>query len=331
MTASDPEMQSIDRPATDNRPIAVGVNDSAGALLAVEWAAREAVRLGCSLRLVHAYPVNVLHEPLTAPIGHERAEILFGAARERIHIPANDGLPVSSTAQQGSAKRVLLHVADGARMLVVGRERVGRLAELVLGSTALACAGHTPVPVTVVPRMWMPAALDGGAIILGVDGSVRCRPAIEYAFATAARCELPLTAVTVVGERIGPRLGWASGDNPLRSRADGHRVLEEALAGFRETFPSVEVRTVVDDRTPVDALSAQLARTADAGGDESTIAGTGTAGRAAAAALAGRVVIGGRGHGLVTGAMLGSVARSLLRGLPCPVTVVHAGEGRRTE
>ncbi|NED98520.1 universal stress protein [Phytoactinopolyspora alkaliphila] len=39
-----------------------------------------------------------------------------------------------------------------------------------------------------------------------------------------------------------------------------------------------------------------------------------------------RVIIGGRGHGRVTGAVLGSVARSVIRRMPCPVTVVPAGQ-----
>ncbi len=36
-----------------------------------------------------------------------------------------------------------------------------------------------------------------------------------------------------------------------------------------------------------------------------------------------QVVIGGRGHGVVTGALLGSQARAILRHVAAPIVVVH--------
>ncbi|NED98519.1 universal stress protein [Phytoactinopolyspora alkaliphila] len=85
-----------------NQPIGVGVSSSASAMLAAEWAAREAVRRGCGVRLVHAYPAEALYDPLASSAGHARGEVAFDAARRHVCAPSAghpQGWPVGDGAE----------------------------------------------------------------------------------------------------------------------------------------------------------------------------------------------------------------------------------------
>ena len=80
-------------------------------------------------------------------------------------------MAISTTAREGFPRRVRLWEAQQAHALVVGREGTGRLADLLLGSTSLACATHsTGTPVIVVPRSWRegPAGGRGHSEVTGM-------------------------------------------------------------------------------------------------------------------------------------------------------------------
>ncbi|NDL59659.1 universal stress protein [Phytoactinopolyspora mesophila] len=278
-------------------PIAVGVDGTDSCLVAVEWAATEAMRLGRALQLVHAYPANVIDYPVT-PVGHERAELAFEAARARLAAQQYDGLAMTTHTAQGSPPRVLLRIADDAGMLVLGREHTGRVASLLSTSTAVACATSTDTPVTVVPATWSSPAAADGAVVVGIDGSDRCQPAVAYAFSTAAELGTGVLAVLALDLPAGYPQGWPAGNGRDYLVEDARRALMDALAPSREMYPGVQVDTSVDERSAVEALASF--------GPEVN-----------------RLVIGGRGHGLVTGALLGSVARTVIRRAGAPVTVVH--------
>jgi nucleotide-binding universal stress UspA family protein len=76
------------------------------------------------------------------------------------------------------------------------------------------------------------------------------------------------------------------------------RMISEAVAGWGERYPQVEVEQVVTAQRPIDLLL-----------DESK-----------SAAL---VVVGARGRGGFTGLLLGSTARALAMHADCPVAVVR--------
>lgn len=63
-----------------------------------------------------------------------------------------DAVPASVSARlvQGQAAKSLPHIAEGARMLVVGRRGHGGLLGLLLGSVSSAVVNHPPVPVLLV-------------------------------------------------------------------------------------------------------------------------------------------------------------------------------------
>jgi nucleotide-binding universal stress UspA family protein len=304
MTISPENLESHVPPIRVAGPIAVGVDGSDSCLVAVEWAASEATRLGHALQLVHAYPANVFEYPVT-PVGHERAEAAFEVARAWLAERGFGDLVITTHAAQGAAHRVLLRVAEDAGMLVLGREHTGRMASLLSTSTAVACATNTDTPITVVPSTWGSPALDDGTVVVGVDGSDRCQSAVTHAFQVAAELGTGVLAVLALDLPAGYPQGWPAGNGRGYLVEDGHRLLAEALAPARDMYPRVLADTMVDERSAVEALAAF--------GPEVN-----------------RVVIGGRGHGLVTGALLGSVARTVIRRAAAPVTVVHlASSGTR--
>lgn len=86
---------------------------------------------------------------------------------------------------------------------------------------------------------------------------------------------------------------------PLGERlGPGHGTLAEQLAAWRSRFPDVEATEVVASGHPA-AVIKEHAVDAD------------------------MVVISGRGHGEVTGMLVGSIARAVLHHVDRPIAVVH--------
>ncbi|MGY1736006.1 universal stress protein [Geodermatophilus sp. SYSU D00684] len=144
-----------------------------------------------------------------------------------------------------------------------------------------------------------PGGVAGG-VVVGVDGSACARAALAWAGRMAARTGMPLTAVRAWSVPTAPRPDtWEPAYVP--PLADWERAVERALAddvAAAGVPPEVAVTCRAVHRAPVDAL---LAAT---GGAELLVLGT-------------------RGRGGARGRLLGSVASSVLRAAPCPVTVVR--------
>lgn len=281
-----------------NPPLVVGIDGSEAALIALDWASDEAAANGWPLRLVYVAERYAAHVS-TMVVGREIADAVFAEARQRLRGRGRRALEVTAVMRHGSPRRVLLREASRTRGLVIGREGAGQFAELTLGSTAFACAMHARVPVTVVPRSWRPRRSGERTITLGVDGSPRCRAVIEYAFATASRQGARIVAVFAVRRPEPVLTPEQAVDSEGETKAK--RILAEQLSEWRSKFPEVRVTEVVE------------------------------AGHAAAvikqhAADADLVVVGARGHGTVTGMLLGSIARAVLQHVDRPVAVVR---GRR--
>lgn len=273
-----------------NRSLVVGVDGSEASLGALDWAADEAQHHGWPVQLVNAYLARlpdvafVGRKPAVAK-GDEAAKEIFATARQRLDAGGYAGVEVSTATHEGRPREVLLRAAAEARALVVGREGTGRVADLLVGSTSLACAMHSrQTPVVVVPASWdatrsreRPERL----VVVGVDGSRRCRAAIDYAFSTASDRSARLVAV----------LASDAG-------SEASQFLTDTLAGWTSKHPDVPLTKVVEFEHPAVAIR-RHSHEADL------------------------VVIGGRGHGEVTGMLLGSVARAVLYLVDRPTAVVH--------
>ncbi|RIQ18238.1 universal stress protein [Jiangella rhizosphaerae] len=296
-TASVPAEQPAPS-AMANRPIVVGLDGSPSALIALDWAAAEARTRGCGLTLVFAHPGESHSLAVLDVAPQELADDVFDEALDRLAAGGYGDLQVRTALRFGMAPRILLRASLRSPMLVVGRQGLGKLAELVMGSTSLACATHTRVPLTVVPDAWKPPIRPRRCILLGVDGSAPGDAAVEYAFSLAADRGARIVAVHAMELPLG-----YPADRPLRPDVARYeeaaaRIFSDSLGSWRAKYPEVDVTTAVEYGHPAPALAEY----------------------AAGADLA---VIGGRGHGRVTGMLLGSSARSILRRMPIPVTVIR--------
>ena len=145
--------------------IVVGVDSSAGAQRAVDWALEEAVAHGDSVRLVHVlqYPavgVGSVAGTAVPVFGHDDLKQLackmleVAAARAR---KCHPGVMVETSVVKGHPGGALIEAAKGARLLAVGTRGRGGFKGMVLGSVSSTCAHHGRCPVVIVP----PAPRDG--------------------------------------------------------------------------------------------------------------------------------------------------------------------------
>jgi len=286
------------------RPVVVGVDGSATALHAVRWAAARARRDGLPLRVVHAY-----HLPLGHPTGVTEDESVLDVLRRdgrrwlaearAAAVAVAPGLDVETELAAVPATTGLLRESEDASVLVLGNRGRNALADLLVGSTALALTGHGHCPVVLV-HVLADGAPRTGPVVVGVDGTDASEAAVAFAFAEAAAEDAPLVALHAYTESVLETV-LAGNNAPLdwtlqHQLAD--QMLGERLAGWQEKYPRVRVeREAVHDR-PARALRR----------------------RAKTARL---VVVGRRGPGGLRDVVLGSTSHHLLHHATCPVAVVR--------
>jgi nucleotide-binding universal stress UspA family protein len=145
-----------ERAGNDVERIVVGLDGSPGSDAALAWALDEARARRATVDAVHVWHgPAILDYPLAVPLDtspYERAarELLDGAVQ---HADTH-GLvrPVERILTTGGATGVLLDVATGADLVVVGSHGTGGFTGMLVGSTSLGVARHAPCPVVVVPR-----------------------------------------------------------------------------------------------------------------------------------------------------------------------------------
>ncbi|MDT7839908.1 universal stress protein [Streptomyces justiciae] len=286
------------------RHVTAGVDATPESLAAVHWAAREALRRGAGLRLVHAPRRSAAAVPPTSgapePEGARVLERVVAGVRA-----AHPGLPITARIGTDSPVAALLAAADEADLLVLGsRGRddvtggVGAVGEPVVARSATpvvlvrageGCAGeHLPAPDGVSPEE-IPE-IPYRDVVLGLDISRPCDELIEFAFASA---RLRATVLRVI-HASPPPMAPAGGAT--------ERPLEGALAArlrpWREKFPTVPVVETVTGEAAAD----ELVRVS--GGAALTVVGRGT------------------GDGRPDRPHLGPVTRAVLHRARCPVAVV---------
>ncbi|MBO4273442.1 universal stress protein [Microbispora triticiradicis] len=277
--------------------IVVGTDGSPAATAAVRWAADDAARRGCPLRLVSvvdhwAYGIPKFPtsggDPLTR---HAERALAAAEAVVREHRPE---VRISAEIVEGVPARALRDKGEEAVEIVLGSRGLGGFAGLVVGSVVFHVAGHAPCPVVVVRPGWSGGR---GEIVVGVDDSPECDPALAYAFEQARLHGCGLRAVHAWRLPVHPLAPEITYDVE-EAREARRRVAAEKLAGPRRGYPEVPVHEEVVYGHPVDALI-QASR------------------------AAGLLVVGSRGRGALGSVMLGSVSRGVLNHAGCPVAVVR--------
>lgn len=284
--------------------VVVGVNATARADLAVEWALAEAVSRDAPLRVVCAYPGHILFpqaaarpgpsDPETAP-GQAAAEELIAKHLAALHLAAPD-MPIDGRTIHGEPAEVLLSQSQDASVIVVGSRRLKAFGSVVLGSVSTAVAAHSHCPVVVVRSAAARPAQDS-KVVVGIDDSEACDTVLGFAFDYANRHGLGLDAVVCVPT------------DPLRETPPDHesefddpagRWLSEVLSGWRERYPEVAAAGVVVCDNAIEGLvQASMGHHL--------------------------LVVGTHGSSPLAGTLLGSTSLGVVHHANCPVAIVALG------
>lgn len=287
--------------STDTKPLVVGVDGSAGARQAIRWAVRTAALYDAPLLLTHALGVPDHYAGVLPPtpkvvdaVWARGSALLNDAVRYAESLGAGD---VRTEIREDSPNAVLLDVARGAQMLVLGAPEHHRLTDIVvLGPLAPQLSAHAPCPVVVVHGDQTDPAT--APVVVGVDGSPLSERALALAFEEALRRRAPLTAVHAFSGAFAEAvLAEPIPDWPPLDRLE-REILAERLAAWSEKYPSVQVRRELVHQSPGPALI-EFSRNAQL------------------------VVVGSRGLGGFRGLLLGSTSQKLIYHAACPVMVVR--------
>jgi nucleotide-binding universal stress UspA family protein len=295
------------------RAITVATDGTDSSKAVVEWAAREAQRRQLPLRIVHVYDWEP--DDAAADIGGEYLDIARSLADAVSASAVDQARAVAPTLEIdretliGRVTARLLTESEGAELLVLGSRGRGGFAGLRLGSVSRRVATHAACPVVVVhgdvpPEGPVEGSVDGsvdGPVAVGVDDSAGADHVLEVAFAEAAAHEC---ALAVVRSYLPALPLWLADDvraddvdTPEQDEVERAR-LAELLAPWREKYPEVPVEVVLTHAGPAAALVGVSSR-------------------------ARMVIVGSRGRGVLTGALLGSTGLQLLHHASCPVYLVR--------
>ncbi|MEV5145703.1 universal stress protein [Streptomyces sp. NPDC052727] len=283
------------------RPITAGVDGTAESLAALDWAAREAVRRGLPLRLVHAWRYS---EALaTADRDTQRGWVSSGVAEAvRTVSERHPELTVTTDVVEGAAAHALADAAAGAEMLVLGSRGHGPVVGFLLGSVGQQVIAEATRPVVLVRAGDQPAAEAAGRdVVVGQHGGPEdSAAALRFAFETAAARGAAVRAVRAW--TLPPVFAYSPGSLKLLDDAGGlepyeKQALADALQPWRERFPEVPVAEHVEMGSAGQVLLSMAGR-------------------------AQLMVVGRRARRTAVGARIGSVAHGVLHHADCPVAVV---------
>ncbi|MFJ9038727.1 universal stress protein [Streptomyces sp. NPDC102406] len=232
---------------TSMRILTVGTDGSHESMSAADWAAREALRRGLPLRLLHA---DCGERP--APPPHDvdlpgRGVLDRAALRLSYLYPS---LEIIARRRPAPAVAALLAAAAESETLVLGSRGFTGYSGFLVGSVALAVTASAERPVVLVRAGGLPEderARAGGAflpVVVGLDVTGPSDEILSYAFEAAAlrgtelhalhAWTLPPLRADASGVTVAP--GDAARRETLRRRA-----LEGALQVWRAKYPEVRV------------------------------------------------------------------------------------------
>ncbi|WP_427924194.1 universal stress protein [Streptomyces sp. cg40] len=289
------------------RPVVVGLDGSRESLAAADWAAREALRRGVPLRLVHAWQTGSA-EPSDLPeleAPRHWARRILREAMDRV----NERYPqVYLSAEQIARPASDALVAAGAEgeLLVLGSRAFSGFGGFLAGSVALATVARATRPVVLVRADETPASermpgQDGKPsarapyreVVVGVDLARMCEDVLVFAFESAVVRSAPLRAVHAWQQSISP----GPGAKNTSAQEDAERELARVLGPWRAKYPTVEVHEVVANDRPAHLIQG-------------------------AAADAGLLVVGCRNRPAKVGTHTGPVAHAVMHHVRCPVAIV---------
>ena len=272
---------------------------------AAAWTAEIARKAHAAVDLVYALPATEWSSAMAASLdtsdypsqlrlrGERRLAEALTAMRE---IDAD--IEVESKMVELPSAKMAQSVSDNASLMIFGAEESGPLRDIVFGHATTTVVKAAKCPTLV----WRPRVAEAPVgelpIVVGVDGSDPAKRALAVAFDLAHTLGLGLMAVHIgaVHETgmwdYGPVLDWQ------HLREAERKWLQDIVDPYRDDYPSVPVQVLSTGASAARGLR-----------DLSTDAEV--------------LVVGSRGRGRLSAAVLGSVSQNLIHHADCPVLVVH--------
>ncbi|MEU5439881.1 universal stress protein [Streptomyces griseofuscus] len=241
-----------------SRTVTVGLDDSPESRAAAEWAAREALLRGLSLKIVHVQEPTPRYAARTPLLDLDRyqhwAEQLTHESAEGIRL-RHPGIEVITEQLTGTVADVLCEAAGFAELLVLGSRALGGLQGFMVGSVSLGIVARAERPVVLVraeeqaadEHRMDPAGVPSAAapfrpVVLGLDIDQPDDTLLEFAFDAAARRKAALRAVHAWPEPPTSFYRFP-GDAELYDTLERGQasLLSKVLRPWRQKFPDVEV------------------------------------------------------------------------------------------
>jgi nucleotide-binding universal stress UspA family protein len=274
----------------------VGVDASAGAQVALDWALARADRLG-PVRPVMSweYPAAAF---APAPIGWPvaPAEEMQAATEIALDSVLSGYEDLVGEVVEGRPGAVLVERSEDADLVVVGSRGHGGFRSALLGSVSSTVASHAECPVAIIPHDREVGLPEQERIVVGIDGSANAASALRWALDYAR----PGDEVVALG-------CW---DIPVMTGYEAFVVDgDEIEASMRRVLDEE-----VDAAESVDGAAGRITRLVRRGDPRSVLRDE--------AARADLLVLGSRGHTGVAELLLGSTTSALVHKPLCPVVVV---------
>ena len=277
--------------------VIVAYDGSPDARRALSWAQTYAVGTGSPLRVVVATGDMRVRQVTELDQEWERSRLAELTADARAAV-ADAGLPADALdlVDAGPAPALIVG-AEASSLIVLGSRGHGRMAGTFMGSVSQHVAMHAPCSVVVVREQSSP---EETRVVVGIDASEGCEPALRFAFHHAERTGAPLTALHVL-QTWAPGPPYASryvSDRFANAVTETEPLMDETLAAEVRDHPSVAVERQVVAGSVGQVLSD-------------------------ASEHAGLLVVGSRGRGAFASMLLGSTSQAVLRHARCPVVVAR--------
>ncbi|OBI40253.1 hypothetical protein A5707_10045 [Mycobacterium kyorinense] len=212
-------------------PIVVGIDGSAAANQAAEWAIKEAIHQDVPLRMVHVIQaVEAADVPAkTFALEREYAESALRAACAMVE---GTGMPVKieTAVLRGDIASALIAESSNASLVCVGSVGIGRMASRLLGSTAATLAEQAHCPVAIIRHNEHAVPHQCGFIAVVVTSGAGNEEVVRWAMEEARVRSAPVLAL---GLRRWTRFGL------------GYAGLYRRLDGWLRKYPDVQVEVGV--------------------------------------------------------------------------------------
>ncbi|MFZ3344607.1 MAG: universal stress protein [Mycobacterium sp.] len=289
--------------------ILVGVDGSAAALVAVQWAARDAALRNVPLTLVHVVDAPLpewFEVAARAGFGQrqeQRAGQLIESAIKIAEESTGECGPVQIDSEVFNSATVptLVGLSAGVEMVVVGyRGHGGVLARNFLGSVSSALVYHAHCPVAVInDDEAMIGNVARAPVLVGIDGSPASEAATAIAFEEASRRGVALMALHAWNDpRVTDSTRLLQDSKWDAQLSEEEETLAERLAGWHERYPDVGIRRIVEIGDPARWLIEASER-------------------------AQLIVVGSHGCSRARGMLLGSVGAAVVNRAKIPVIVAR--------